>query len=104
MKKPPLPAAPARLEDASLLVRILAHLPYFPRRRWEDDAAWVTRWLTESELGGGLANHLLEEAELLDMAANRLSLSGDEDLREMGHELGNMAGRMRTLLGVSSVQ
>lgn len=86
MKKPPLPAAPARLEDASLLVRILAHLPYFPRRCGEGDAAWVTRWLTESGLGGGLAHHLLEEAELLDMAANRLNLSGDEDLRDASEQ------------------
>jgi hypothetical protein len=96
-----LPVVPERLEDAPLLVQLLAHLSHFPRRRRESDAAWVTRWLTESELGSGLAGHLLGEAELLEMAANRLNLSGDEELREMGHELARMATRLQHLLGTA---
>lgn len=38
------------------------------------------------------------------MAANRLNLSGDEELRETGRELGNSADRLWTWMGVPQAE
>lgn len=85
-----------------LIVRLLVHLLSFRRRLGEDDVALVERWLDRSEPGRGFAQYLADEAELLAMAANRLNLTGDDDLREIAPELGNAATRLRTLVGLAA--
>jgi hypothetical protein len=95
----PPSAGPPGGERSPLLVRLLVDLLNFERRRHEDDVALVTRWLVECELGAGLADHLSAEAELLEMAANRLNICGDEELREIGREVGATSERLRRLVG-----
>ena len=87
-------------EVPPLIVRLLTDLIRTPRKRGESDPELVRRWLAQTELGSGFANHLADEADLLEMAANRLNISGDDELREISAELGNIAGRLRTLVGV----
>ena len=82
-----------------MLDRLLVHAVNFPRLRGEDDFDRVRRWLTSTEPGVELVRYLRDEASLLAMAANRLNVSTDEELREIGRELGNAADRLWTLTG-----
>jgi hypothetical protein len=82
-----------------ILHRLLAHALNFPGRRGEDDFDRVHRWLTTTQPGSELVGYLEGEAGLLAMAANRLNVSGDEELREIGRELGKSAERLWTLAG-----
>jgi hypothetical protein len=45
--------------------------------------------------------YLAGEGDLLEMAANRLNVSGDEDLRMIGAELASSADRLRALARTS---
>jgi hypothetical protein len=87
-------------ESAPMIDRLLVSLLQTSRRWGEDDLARIRRWFTMSEPGQQLTRYLSDEAGLLAMAANRLNLSGDEELREMGRELGRSAERLWTLMGV----
>lgn len=82
-----------------MLPRILMSLIAFPRQRKEDVTVWIHRWLRESKVGQQWRSYLEGEAELVDMAANRLNISGDDELREMGLELAKVSGRLRALAG-----
>lgn len=85
------------LDGSPLLVRVLGVFHHQARRPWESEFELARRWLTQSELGCRFVEHLQSEAVLLEMAANRLNVSGDEELREIGRELVGMADRMRTI-------
>ncbi len=85
-----------------ILERLLTHLHAFRPRGVHDHQDIVRAWLTDSEPGRELRRYCADEASLLDAAADRLNLTGDEDLREMGRELGNGADRLRRLGGVPS--
>lgn len=87
-----------RAAAAPILDRLLVHALSFPARRGEDGFDRVTRWRTETEGGRELVRYLRDEAELLEMAANRLNVSGDEELREIGAELANAGDRLRRLV------
>jgi hypothetical protein len=84
---------------APILDRLLVHAVSFPARRGEDDCDRVRRWLAATGPGSELVRYLSDEAGLLAMAASRLDLSGDEELREIGRELANGADRLWTLVG-----
>jgi hypothetical protein len=86
-------------DESPILARLLVHLRHFDRRPGEDERAAVHRWLGQSEPGRRLVAYLADEAGLLAMAANRLNLSGDDELREIGLELGRSAERIWTVLG-----
>jgi hypothetical protein len=81
---------------------LLVHLLHYRQQHGENDMARVRLWLSISELGGRLVQHLADEAELLDMVANRLNISGDEELREIGDEVGKVAERLRSIVGASA--
>jgi hypothetical protein len=82
-----------------LLVRIMVDLLHHPQIRGESSHALVRRWLVESEVGRRFDTYLADEAEILLMAANRLNISGDEDLREISVELARIAKRLEVLRG-----
>lgn len=83
-----------------MIVRMLLGLGGFPPRRGEPEAERVHRWLGESNAGRRFIAYLTGEAELLAMTANRLNLSGDEELRDMAREIGRTSDRLWTLVGV----
>jgi hypothetical protein len=89
-------------EREPLLVRILAEAMVHGREQLGDPIADANRWLQETETGQRLRGYLVDEAELLWMAANRLNAAGDRDLREMGRELGRSAVRLWNLGGTSA--
>jgi len=82
-----------------VLVDLLAMLLAAPGVRGEDVVERATRLLETTTAGKGLTGYLSEEAGLLALAADRLNLSGDEELREMGMALGQAAERLRLLAG-----
>lgn len=86
--------------SGSLLNRILTSLVAFPRRRNEHPTNWIDRWLHGSEVGQQWRSYLVDESELVGMAANRLNISGDDELREIGLELARVSHRLRALAGV----
>lgn len=90
------------IADLCILDRILLHLLNYPRRRGEDDIALIARWRREAATAHELLRYLGDEADLLTMAANRLNVSGDEELREMGHELALSGRRLRVLGGIDT--
>lgn len=85
--------------ESSLLVRILGHLLTEEPRPGETPQETAARWLRESETGSQFAGYLAEEAGLLAMAAERLELTGDEDLREYARGLRAAADRLWHLTG-----
>lgn len=87
------------LAHGTMLTRILMSLIAFPRQRKEDVTVWIDRWLQESEVGQQWRSYLEGEAELVAMAANRLNVSGDDELREIAAELAKVSGRLRALAG-----
>jgi hypothetical protein len=97
---PPV-AVPLPLVEDSVLERLLTHLHAFRPRDVQDHQDIVRAWMTSTEPGLELRRYCADEAGLLDAAVDRLNLSGDVDLREMAKELGNAAGRLRKLAGVS---
>lgn len=92
-------AMPTLLED-SILERLLTHLHGFRPRGVQDHQDIVRAWLTATEPGAELRRYCADEASLLDAAANRLNVSGDNELREIAQELGHAADRLRKLAGV----
>lgn len=93
------PASPPLLPD-SVFERLLTHLHAFRPRGVRDHQDLVRAWLVASEPGSELRRYVADEASLLVAAADRLNVSGDEELREMGRELGRAAARLRKLAGV----
>lgn len=88
----------------SLLVRMLGDLLCEAPRRGEAPRDTAARWLRDSELGRRFTTYLSDEAGLLAMAANRLNISGDEDLREIARELGAAADRLWHLAGTPAAR
>lgn len=93
------PASPPLISD-SVLERLLTHLHAFRPRGVKDHQDIVRAWLRSSEPGAELRRYMADEASLLDAAANRLNVSGDDELRDMGRELGDAGDRLRKLAGV----
>jgi hypothetical protein len=91
---PPVPL----LEDC-ILERLLTHLHAFRPRHLVDHRDIVRAWLAGTEQGRELRQYLAGEAGLLDAATERLNVSGDEELREIGGEIGRGADRLRQLAG-----
>ena len=96
MTAPPVPP----LLEESVLERLLTSLHAFRPRGVRDHQDIVRAWLRSSEPGAELRRYVADEASLLDAAADRLNVSGDDELQEMGRELGNAANRLRKLAGV----
>ncbi|MFW5951361.1 MAG: hypothetical protein ACOCVZ_04525 [Gemmatimonadota bacterium] len=88
------------LREESVLERLLIDLHAFHPRGARGPQDVVRAWLRSSEPGAGLRRYLADEASLLDAAANRLNIAGDDDLRRMARELGHAADRLRNLAGV----
>lgn len=88
------------LVGESVLERLLTDLHAFRPHGVRDHQDIVRAWLRSSEPGIELRRWVADEASLLDAAANRLNLSGDDELREIGQELGHAAERLRKLAGV----
>lgn len=80
-----------------ILQNLLLDLRVTPSRPGESESACVRHWLRTSSAGSQLVEYLLEEADLLFAAADRLTAAADEDLRTMGMELGRSARRLRRL-------
>jgi len=89
-----------KLDDHTLLERLLSQIRGFPARPGEDDATLVRRWLLTTETGMALTDYLAEEAGSLSNVAKRLNASDDVELRRMGREVGIIAGRISALAGV----
>ncbi|HEY8483726.1 MAG TPA: hypothetical protein VIL13_03880 [Longimicrobiales bacterium] len=85
--------------ETPLLVRMLGDLLCEAPRLGETPREAAARWLRESEVGRRFTAYLADEARLLAMAANRLNLTGDEDLREIAVALGAAAERLWHLAG-----
>jgi 2-hydroxychromene-2-carboxylate isomerase len=83
----------------NLLARMLGDLLCEAPRPGETPRATAARWLRESEPGRRFTRYLADEARLLAMAANRLNLTGDDDLREIASALGAAARRLWHLAG-----
>lgn len=82
-----------------LIIRILGDLLSEAPRRGEGPRETATRWLHETEAGCGLLDYLEQEAELLAMAANRLNILDDGEVRRIAREVGRAAGRLWQLVG-----
>lgn len=89
-----------KLDDHTLLERLLSQIRGFPARPGEDDATVVRRWLLTTETGMALTDYLAEEAGSLSTIADRLTGSDDVELRRMGREVGVIADRISALAGV----
>jgi hypothetical protein len=89
-----------KLDDHTLLERLLSEIRAFPARPGEEDATTVRRWLLTTETGRALNDYIAEEAGTLAAAADRLNLSGDPELREISGEVGRAANRLSALAGV----
>jgi hypothetical protein len=89
-----------RLERDSILERLFTHLHAFGPRSVQNHQDIVRAWLTSTEPGSELRRYCADGASLLPAAADRLNASGDDELREMGLELGKAAERLRKLVGV----
>lgn len=89
-----------RLVDDSILERLLIHLHAFRPDGLNDHRDIVRAWLESTRPGTELRRYCADEAGLLDAAADRLNNAGDEELQEMGQELGRAADRLRRLVGV----
>ena len=83
----------------SILVKRLAVLRDAPARSGEDPFETADRLLEATQEGEELLTYLRGEAGLLAMAANRLNISGDEELREIGTALGDASERLWKLVG-----
>lgn len=83
--------------SSDILQNLLLDLRRVPSRGGEPDSACVRRWLQSSSAGSKLVDYLLQEADLLSAAADRLNTGTDEELRAMGMELGKSAHRLRRL-------
>lgn len=85
--------------EPSLLACMLGELLRERPRRGELPWQTAARWLHTSYLGRRFTGYLADEARLLAMAANRLNLTGDDELREIASALGAAADRLWHLAG-----
>jgi hypothetical protein len=92
---------PDDIGSAPLLVRILYTAAHELGGRRGPDPSDVRDWLRQSRVGQELVTYVAGEGDLLEMAANRLNVSGDEDLRMIGAELAKSAERLRALARTS---
>jgi len=83
----------------SILVHLLACLRAHPPDRGENPSEAAERWIQSTPEGEELVAYLKNEAGLVAMAANRLHLMGDEELREIAVALGSSAERLWDLVG-----
>lgn len=89
-----------KLDDHTLLERLLSQIRGFPARRGEDDATVVRRWLLTTETGMALSDYLAEEAGSMSAVAARLNRSDDVELRRTAREVRAIADRLSAFAGV----
>jgi hypothetical protein len=89
-----------QLDDHTLLEQLLSQIRAFRANPGEDDMSVVRRWLLTTETGMALNDYIAEEAGILGAAADRMLLSQDDDIRELGREVAEAADRLSALAGV----